>query len=116
MDRLLTINGKSYKAAEFDINLVCDFEDSGISLDDINKKMFSVLRQYVATSMGVDAKTAGREMGEHVKNGGTIDDAMNVMSDMMSDSAFFRTKQTNSKTGDTKRTRTKKTESEEVTS
>lgn len=116
MDRLLTLNGRSYKAADFDINLICDFEDHGIALDDIDSKMFNVIRLYVATSMNTDVKTAGVEISEHMRNGGSLDDISDVMSAMMENSGFFRAEQANSKTGNTKRTRTKKAESEEVTS
>ena len=35
MTKLLILNGKSYKAAPFDVNLVCDFEETGIALEDI---------------------------------------------------------------------------------
>lgn len=114
MDRLLTINGKSYKAAEFDLNLLCDFEDRGISLDDISNKMFNVLRQYVASSMNVDAKKAGAELSEHLRNGGKLDDVSDVMNEAMNDSGFFRTEQKNKDQTTSTRTRKKKTESEEV--
>lgn len=116
MDRLLTINGKAYKAAEFDLNLLCDFEDAGISLENIDTKMFNVLRQYTAVSMNTDVKTAGREISEHLKNGGGIDDISDIMSEMMNESGFFRTKQTDKAPGTTKRTRKTKQENEEVTS
>ena len=36
--RTFTVNEKSYKAKDFDFNLVCDLEDMGISLDQIKKK------------------------------------------------------------------------------
>ena len=114
MDRLLTLNGKSYKAAEFDINLICDFEDNGISLEDIDKKMFNVIRQYVATSMNVDSRIAGREISEHMKNGGSLEDISDIMTEMMNNSGFFRTKQTDESSGSQKRTRTKKAEKGEV--
>lgn len=114
MDRLLTLNGKSYKAASFDINLICDFEDHGISLDDIDKKMFNVIRQYVATSMNVDARIAGQEITAHLANGGTLDDISDVMAKEMNDSGFFRTKQTDENQGNPKRTRAKKAEKGEV--
>ena len=114
MDKLLTINGRTYKAVPFDLNLICDFEDAGISFNEIDKKMINVVRQYVASSMGVDAKTAGREITEHVTNGGSLDDISDAMSAMMDDSGFFRKKQTGEDSSDTKRTRKKKTESEEV--
>ena len=115
MDRLLTINGKSYKAVPFDLNLLCDFEDAGIALENIDTKMFNVIRQYAASSMNVDVKTAGREISEHMNNGGSLEDIADVMSEMMNDSGFFRKKQESKAAGDTKRTRkTKKSESEDV--
>ena len=116
MDRLLTINGKSYKAADFDLNLMCDFEDSGISLDDITNKMFNVVRQYVASSMGVDPKTAGKELSEHLANGGSIEDVSDVMTEAMNDSGFFRTTSKNKNQTDSTGTKKKKSESEEVIS
>ena len=116
MDRLLTINGKSYKAADFDLNLICDFEDRGISLDDIGKKMFNVVRQYVATSMNVDAKTAGKELSDHLANGGSLEDVSDVMSAAMEDSGFFRSATKSEETTDTARAKKKKSENEEVIS
>ena len=116
MDRLLKLNGKSYKATEFDLNLLCDFEDAGISLEDIDKKMFNVIRQYVATSMGVDVRTAGKEITAHMANGGTLDEISDVMSAMMNESGFFRPKQKDTDSGTPKRANKKKSESEEVTS
>ena len=119
MDRLITINGKSYKAAEFDINLICDFEDHGITLEDIDKKMFNVIRQYVATSMNTDPKAAGIEMSEHMRNGGTLEDISDVMTEMMNDSGFFRPKQTgkdSSNQARAKKKNEKESGSEEVTS
>ena len=116
MDRLLTINGKSYKAADFDLNLICDFEDRGISLDDISNKMFNVIRQYVASSMNTDPKTAGREISEHLANGGSLEEISDIMSAAMEDSGFFRTAQKKQASASPKGARKKKAESEEVTS
>ena len=116
MDRLLTLNGRSYKAAEFDLNLMCDFEDRGIPFDDIDKKMFNVIRQYVASSMGVDVKVAGREISEHMANGGELSDISDVMEAAMKDSGFFRTAPKNKDSAGPKRTKAKKSENEEVTS
>lgn len=114
MDRLLTLNGKSYKAAEFDLNLMCDFEDSGISVEEISGKMFSVIRQYVASSMGVDTKTAGKAISEHLNNGGQIEDIADVMTAAMENSGFFRTASKNKNQEDSAGTRKKKTESSET--
>ena len=112
MDRLLKINGKTYKAAEFDVNFICEMEDSGIGLDQIDKKMFNTIRAYVALSMGVDVKEAGKEISEHMKNGGSLEDISNVMSQMMEDSDFFRPTQKSAEETSQKRARTKKTEEE----
>lgn len=114
MQRLLTINGKSYKAAEFDVNFICEMEDNGIQLDEIDKKMFKTIRMYAALSMGVDVVTAGKELSEHMKNGGSLEEVSNAMSQMMEESDFFRTESKNKDQGSQKRTRAKKTESEET--
>ena len=116
MYRLLNINGKSYKAAEFDLNLICDFEDSGISIDDIGNKMSNVIRQYVASSMNTDPKTAGIELSAHLNNGGKIEDITDVMTAAMEDSGFFRTASKSQESAAQTRTRKKKSESEDVTS
>lgn len=116
MTKLLILNGKSYKAAPFDVNLVCDFEESGISLEDIENKMFSVLRAYVAASVGCDIRTAGRIMSEHVNNGGALEDIAEVMTVAMNESGFFRDQQTSEETPTPARTRKKKAENEEVIS
>ena len=114
MQRLLTINGKSYKAAEFDVNFMCEMEDNGIQLEEIDKKMFKMIRMYVALSMGVDPITAGKEISEHMKNGGTLEAVSDVMSEMMEESDFFRTEPKNKDQTSQKRTRAKKAESEEA--
>ena len=115
MDRLLTINGKSYKAAEFDVNFMCEMEDNGIQLEDLDKKMFKTLRMYVALSMNVDPKTAGAAISDHLRNGGSLEDISDVMADMMQESDFFRSTPTNEETTSQKRARKKKSESEDVT-
>ena len=113
MNRLLKINGKTYKAAEFDVNFMCEMEDNGIGLDEIDKKMFKTIRMYVALSMGVDPVTAGKEISEHMKNGGTLEEISETMSQMMQDSDFFRTEQKNKDQTSQARTR-KKTAPEET--
>ena len=116
MDRLLTINGKQYKAAEFDVNFMCDLEDNHIKLDEIDDNMFKVMRMYVASTMGVDVKSAGKAMSEHMANGGSLEDFSYMMSQMMEESHFFRSASKNKESTSPKRTGKKKSESEEVTS
>lgn len=90
MVKVFNINGKSYRAKEFDFNLLCDLEDQGLSLEDIDKKPMSLIRTYLAFCGNVTKEQAGRELEAHIENGGKFDDVVQVMSDQMSNSGFFR--------------------------
>ena len=114
MDRLLKVNGNTYKAAKFDLNLVCDLEDQGISMEDFGKKMFGAVRFYFAKCAGIDSQTAGVILTEHIKNGGKLDDVMEVIMEEMKDSGFFPTEQTEEEQTTSTRKRTKKSENEDV--
>lgn len=114
MNRLLTINGKTYNAAKFDVNFMCEMEDNGIQLDEIDRKMFKLVRMYVALSMGVDPVEAGKAITEHMRNGGTLEDISEVMSAMMEDSDFFPSEKKNKDQTGPARTRKKKAESDET--
>lgn len=116
MDRLLKINGNSYKAAKFDLNLVCDLEDQGISMEDFGKKMFGAVRFYFAKCAGVDTQVAGEILTQHIRTGGKLDDVMEVIMEEMKESGFFPTEQTEEEQTTTTRTRKKKSENEDVIS
>lgn len=90
MTKMFAINGKSYKAKEFDFNLLCDLEDQGLSLDDIDKKPMSLVRTYLSFCAGITKEMAGKEIEAHIENGGKFNDVVEAMSDMMKDSGFFR--------------------------
>lgn len=90
MNKMFAINGKSYKAKEFDFNLLCDLEDQGLSLDDIDKKPMSLVRTYLSFCAGITKEMAGKEIEAHIENGGKFNDVVEAMSDMMKDSGFFR--------------------------
>ena len=114
--RTFTVNNKLYKAKEFDFNFLCDLEDQGLSLEDIERKPMSLIRTYVAFCGNLSKEQAGKEVEAHVMDGNDFSTIVEIMSKEMEDSGFFRAKQTNENQGSTKRTRTKKAESEEVTS
>ena len=90
MTKLFTVNGKSYKAREFDFNFLCDLEDQHLSLEDIDKKPMSLIRAYIAFSANISKEEAGKEIEGHLANGGDFKDMYEVMSEMMQDSGFFR--------------------------
>lgn len=88
--RTITVNGKLYPAKEFDLNTVCDLEDMGVSLENMQNKPLSGLRAYVALCIGRGVAYAGNEIQNHVLNGGTFQDIMDVMGKQMEESDFFR--------------------------
>ena len=100
MTKIFNVNGKSYKAKEFDFNLLCDLEELGISLDDIDKRPMSLIRTYLSFCAGITKEQAGKEIEEHLENGGKFDDVVNVMSEQINNSGFFRSLRPASKTED----------------
>ena len=88
--RTFIINGKEYRAKEFDFNLMCDFEDMGISIADMDKKPMAVVRAYFALCTGRGKEFAGKEMEQHLINGGSFDDVVIAMNEEMEKSDFFR--------------------------
>ena len=119
MDRLLKINGKTYKAIKIDVNVICDFEDSGLPLNQFGKKMFSTARLYTALSMNKEVEEAGIELSEHIKDGGSLEDIYQVIYDEMAESGFFPKEPERAEETTTTRKgkkRAEKSEDEEVTS
>ena len=90
MTKLFTVNGKSYKAKEFDFNFLCDLENKNLSLEDIDRKPLSLIRAYLAFSGNMTEEVAGREVEAHLENGGEFKDIVDAMSEQMKDSGFFR--------------------------
>lgn len=90
MTKIFTVNGKSYKAKEFDFNFMCDLEDQNLSLEDIDKKPMSLVRAYLAFSAGISKENAGAEIEAHLENGGKFNDIVEIMGQQMQDSGFFR--------------------------
>lgn len=88
--RRIVINGREYTAKPFDFNMICDLEDLGVSIEDIERKPVSIVRAYAGLCMGKTAKESGLEIQEHLLNGGSFDDIMKVISKEMEESDFFR--------------------------
>ena len=58
--------------------MICDLEDLGVSIEDIERKPVSIVRAYAGICMGKSAKESGIEIQEHLLNGGSFDDIMKV--------------------------------------
>lgn len=87
----MTINGKFYKDAELDFNTVCDMQDMGIAINNINENnIMSAARAYAAICMHAPLKVAGAEIEAHIINGGTFEDIMLPFSKKANESGFFQ--------------------------
>ena len=96
MNKTFTFNNKLYHAKEFDFNFLCDLEDQGLSLEEIEKKPFSLLRTYLAFCGNLTKEQAGKEIEAHIEKGGKLNDITDVLSSQMEDSGFFRSLNTQS--------------------
>ena len=90
MTKVFNVNGRTYKAKEFDFNLLCDLEEQGLSLEDIDKKPLSLVRTYLAFCGGIPTEQAGKAIEKHLANGGNFNDVVEIMGQQMQDSGFFR--------------------------
>lgn len=87
---IFTINGTEYKAKSFDFDLVCALEDMGMQIDEMGSKKMSMIRAYFALCAGKGKEFAGKELNEHIINGGKFDDIIEVISKEMEVSDFFQ--------------------------
>lgn len=90
MTKTFEVNGRIYKAREFDFNFLCDLEEQGLSLDDVEKKPMSLVRTYFMFCAGLSKENAGKEIESHIEKGGDFTDIVEVISEQMQDSGFFR--------------------------
>lgn len=88
--KTFVINGKEYRAKAFDFNLLCDFEDVGISLETIATKPMKMVRAYFALCSENTEKDAGMEMEQHILSGGSFEEIINTINEQMEASDFFR--------------------------
>lgn len=106
--KTFTINGKVYNAKPFDFNMICELEDRGISLEQAQQKPVSMVRAYFAICANSDNVYAGKEISEHIVNGGKLEDVMDIMATEMEVSDFFRSLSQNTETGTGKSKKTSK--------
>ena len=89
MKKTIIINGKTYEIPEIDFNTVCELESFGFSIFDFKSKGLSSIRALVAFALKTDLSSAGKEVEEHLKNKGKMDDFEPLVK-AVKDSDFFR--------------------------
>ena len=88
--KMFTINSKRYIAKEIDFNALCDLEDEGLSLSDIQNKPMSAVRAYFTICFGGDKEAAGKEIENHIIGGGSLEELSSVFLEEFQKSDFFR--------------------------
>jgi hypothetical protein len=84
------INGKEYVTKELDFNAVCDLEEMGVNITNIEKNALTVVRGYVAFCGNMNVEEAGKEIQAHVLSGGGLDEVIEIVNEQMTSSDFFR--------------------------
>lgn len=75
-------------------NLVCDLEGAGIDVMTLTNgsldrtKLFTTVRALLAVMIDVPQAEAGKLIGEHLANDGSLDDIFSVFSQAMEDAGF----------------------------
>lgn len=100
MQKEIVINGKAYPTKEITFNTVCQFEDMGIPMSEIEAKSIMFVRAYAAMCMDKKADQAGDEIEKHVMNGGSIDELADVLRQAVEESGFFRAMSKRAETAD----------------
>lgn len=88
--RTFVLNGIEYKAVPFGFNTVCDLEEQGVSLEDMNNKPLSMVRAYIGLCLGKGGVFSGEQIEKHIIGGGNLADVIAVMTEEMNESDFFR--------------------------
>lgn len=100
MQKEIVINGKMYPTKEITFNTVCQFEDMGIPMSEIEAKSIMFVRAYAAMCMDKKADQAGDEIEKHVMNGGSIDELADVLRQAVEESGFFQALSKRAETAD----------------
>ena len=89
----ITINGKEFPIKKIDFNAMVELEEKGLDIDSIGKKGMSTLRALVAWVMDCEPEKAGKEINDHLMNGGNFDN-FTVLMEAFNESDFFKSLQT----------------------
>lgn len=92
----ITINSKDYNIDKvIDFNAICELEELGLSLSDLKKTKMTSIRALLAYVGGIDTDTAGAEIMEHLKKGGSFEDFTPLINSFVESDFFQATRQPN---------------------
>ena len=82
----MKINGTEYTMPELNFNTMCKLEDMGVSLTEMDQKVLTTVRGFLALAM----EKAGMEIEQHLASGGSLDPLMESINKAVNESGFFR--------------------------
>ena len=88
----VTINGNRYDIPEVTFDTICQLEENGVyllNMDKKNPKLATMIRGLVAWIMGVEPEEASKEIQEHIQNGGDIGEILRRVTEAVASSGFF---------------------------
>lgn len=105
MTRLIVIKtddgDRTFPTKDLDFyNLVCELEASGVDVMGLTSgsldggKIFTTMRALLAVLINVSTTEAGKLIGQHIKNGGALDEIMEAFTEAMEDAGFGAQEQT----------------------
>ena len=86
----MKINGTEYTMPELNFNTMCKLEDMGVSLTEMDQKVLTTVRGFLALAMDDDMEKAGMEIEQHLASGGSLDPLMESINKAVNESGFFR--------------------------
>lgn len=86
----MKINGKTYKIPEMDFNMICDLEEAGVSILELDEKPISSLRGFLSVIGEMSLEEAGNEIQEHLMKDGSIDEIVTEVMLALVNSGFFQ--------------------------
>ena len=89
----VTINGRQYEIPEITFDAICELEESGVyllNMDRKNPKIATMIRGLVAWITRLDPEDASKEIQAHIENGGNIMDILTGVTSALNSSGFFK--------------------------
>ena len=86
----MLINGKNYIMPELNFNTMCRLEEMGVALSDMDQKVLSTVRGFLALAIGGDLEKSGQELEAHLSKGGSLDQMLREINQAVENSGFFR--------------------------
>ena len=94
----MLINETNYIIPELNFNAMCRLEDMGVPLTEMDKKVMTAIRGFLALAMDGDLEKAGKELEAHLEKGGNLDQILKEINLAVENSGFFQSLAQNAQT------------------